>query len=107
MKNIIENFVDTIPEKEVQKLMYKISKRVIIPQYYTKEHIRTKFEENFGDTDLMKRINRETKLNNLLKTKDEVVFENIFQDLRQFLECSQEIEETLYNQIYNFVYEKN
>lgn len=106
MKNRIDNFVDNLSEEEVRQLMFKVSKRVIIPQYYTKEQIRTKFEEDFEDTDLIKRYNRETKLNGLLKTTDEDVFENIFQDLRQYLEGSQVIEETTYNQIHYFVYEK-
>ena len=102
MKNRIDEFVDSLSEVEVQQLMYKIPKRVIIPQYYTKDHIKTMFDEQYGD--LYKKYLRNRKIESLTENTDGVDFEKVFSDLREYFGgVPQELEETLHNLIYDFL----
>lgn len=102
MNNRIDDFVDNLSNEEVQQLMYKISKRVIIPQYYTKDHIKTMFDEQYGD--LYKKYLRNRKIESLTENTDGVDFEKVFSDLREYFGgVPQELEETLHNLIYDFL----
>jgi hypothetical protein len=87
MKNRIDDFIENLTEDEVSQLMYRISKRVLIPQYFTKEDIKNMFEEDFEDCDLLKIFN------NLI-----VLFDG---------GRPQVLEETLHNIIYDYVYKEN
>ena len=102
MKNRIDEFVDNLSEVEVQQLMYKISKRVIIPQYYTKDHIKTMFDEQYGD--LYKKYLRNRKIESLTENTDGEDFEKVFSNLREYFDgIPQELEETIHNLIYDFL----
>ncbi len=102
MNNRIDNFVDNLSEVEVQQLMYRISKRVIIPQYYTKDHIKTMFEDEY--IDLYKKYLRDRKIETPLENTENVDFEKVFENLKEYLgSIPQELEETLHNLIYKFL----
>jgi hypothetical protein len=102
MKNRIDDFIDNLSEVEVQQLMYKISKRVIIPQYYTKDLIKTMFENQYGDE--YKRYLRNSKIDTLIENTNNVGYEKVFEDLREYFGViPQELEDTLHNLVNDFL----
>ena len=107
MKNGIDDFIETLTDVEVSQLMYKISKRVLIPQYYTKEDIKNMFEE-YPYSGFVKRMSRELKINSLIDSSDDDLTNSIFTNLiEHFREGHQVLDETLHKIIYNYVYKEN
>ncbi len=108
MKNRIDDFIETLTDVEVSQLMYRISKRVLIPQYYTKEDIKNMFEEYYQDSEFIKRMSRELKINSLIDSSDDDLTNSIFSNLiEHFREGHQVLDETLHNMIYDYVYKEN
>ena len=107
MKNRIDDFIETLTDVEVSQLMYRISMRVLIPQYYTKEDIKNMFEE-YPDSEFLKRMSRELKINSLIDSSDNDYTNSIFTNLiEHFREGHQVLDETLHNIIYDYVYKEN
>ena len=83
MKNRIDDFIETLTEDEVSQLMYRISMRVLIPQYFTKEDIHDMIEEcSDSDSDLTDSI-----FNYLIDyfRGGSVLEENIFSVIEEYL----------------------
>lgn len=95
MNNKVDEFVDNLSEEEVKHLMYRISQKIIIPQYYTKEHIKTMFENQYSDG-----------YESLIENTNKGEFDEVFEDLRVFFSnIPQELEDTIHNLFIDFFYE--
>ena len=64
------------------------------------------FEGNFQDSELVKRMNREMKINSLIETPDVDETNSIFTNLIEYFESEHQVlDDTLYNLIHEFVFE--
>ena len=92
MNNKVDEFVDNLSEDEVKYLMYRMSKKIIIPQYYTKEHIKTLFENQYSN-----------EYKSLIENTSKENFDEVFEDLRVFFSnIPQELEDTIHNLFIDF-----
>jgi hypothetical protein len=104
MKSKIDDFIETLTEDEVSQLMNKISKRVLIPKYYTKEEIKNMFEEHFADSEFLKRMQKELNISSQNKNYDVELSNSIFASLIEDFNCHEVLDETIFNLIQGFVY---
>jgi hypothetical protein len=105
MKNRIDDFIETLNEDEVSQLMYRISKRVLIPHYYTKGDIKFLLEECYQDSESVKKMIKELKFIPLDELTDFDLTSLFITTLIEYYSSNGGWDDNLYHLIQEFVSE--
>ena len=106
-RNKITQFIRTLSNEELNILFSEVTSNYLIPKIYSKEDIREKLKDNYDDSELFKKIERDDKLNSVV-VNSESLFDEVFNDLDDYFGyCCDELNDLLEEMISNYVYRDN